>query len=92
MVDVNDIDISRHFGEGTVGVDGGIELAHPPDFLARMDVQTIKNVKQSGKKSVLGVKSEVGDFNTEKHKGGRNLNRKSEGAGAASCSDNDNIS
>ena len=38
MVDVNDIDISRHFGEGTVGVDGGIELSHPVDFLNRMDV------------------------------------------------------
>ena len=34
MVDVNDIDISRHFGaEGIVGLDGGIELAHGQEYM-----------------------------------------------------------
>jgi len=38
-------------GEGIVGLDGGIELAHSPDVLNRLDVQTIKNHKaQSAKK------------------------------------------
>ena len=55
-------------GEGTVGMDGGIELAHSPDILNRLDVQTIKNHKTvSAKKPQMGAKSEQADYNTEKH-------------------------
>ena len=32
-------------GEGIVGLDGAIELAHSPDVHNRLDAQTAKNVK-----------------------------------------------
>jgi hypothetical protein len=49
-VDPNDIDLSRNinmYGEGNIGLDGGIELVRSPSFLNRLDVQTIKDLKTS---------------------------------------------
>ena len=43
-----------------------------------MDVQTIKNMKTTpGKKSQLGFKSEVADFNTEKQLGNKRMGKSS---------------
>jgi hypothetical protein len=60
-VDVDDIDLSHRVDqiEGTVGVDGGIELANSPDALKRFDVHSTKNINiYAGRKSVKGAKSE----------------------------------
>lgn len=74
-MDINDINISRNHGalggEVVVGLDGGLELANGDDFMNQMDVHTIKNLKfTSGKKSQLGIRSEMADLNTEKIGGG----------------------
>lgn len=71
IVDVNDIDISRQqiqgFGEG---INGALELIDHENMM-HLEVHTIKNYKgTSGKKSQLGYKSELADYNTENIKGG----------------------
>ena len=55
-MDVNDIEFEG-YGEGNIGLDGGIEIVRSPSFLNRLDVQTIKDLKQNTKKS--GAKSEL---------------------------------
>ena len=61
IVDVNDIDLSNRVDviEGTVGIDGGIELANSPDAIKRFDVHSTKNNDvYAGRKSIKGAKSE----------------------------------
>lgn len=64
IVDPNDIDLSRNinmYGEGNIGLDGGIELVRSPSFLNRLDVQTIKDLKTSPTKKT-GAKSEMANY------------------------------
>ena len=64
IVDPNDIDLSKNinlYGEGNIGLDGGIELVRSPSFLNRLDVQTIKDLKTSPTKK-QGAKSEMANY------------------------------
>ena len=61
IVDVDDIELSQRVDqiEGTVGIDGGIELANSPDALKRLEVNSTKNVNiYAGRQSIKGAKSE----------------------------------
>lgn len=61
IVDVDDINLSQRVDqiEGTVGIDGGIELANSPDALKRLEVNSTKNVNiYGGRQSIKGAKSE----------------------------------
>lgn len=64
ILDLNDIEISRHFGyEGHIGEDGGIELASPEN---QMDIHTLKNAKTTPAKK-LGPKSEQANYTEKKY-------------------------